>query len=184
MRASGASKKLVKTLMDGEFTPVQFSEKRFETKVETIENELDKMYGKFNYRLNEDFVFPENELEDIMDEYEDKDFFEKGNEYDPEKFDYVLDKKGNMILNDNGDPIRDEGFIKSTLRKVSPLIKKGVNKLLNPLSNDFKVQAPPLPETPQPKINNKMLASNTNTGLTRSENALLSETEKEIAKRV
>ena len=35
------------------------------------------MYGKFNYRLNEDFVFPENELEDIMDEYEDKDFFEK-----------------------------------------------------------------------------------------------------------
>jgi hypothetical protein len=52
------------------------------------------------------------------------------------------------------------------------------------LSNDFKVQAPPLPETPQPKINNKMLASNTNTGLTRSENALLSETEKEIAKRV
>ena len=119
-----------------------------------------------------------------MDEYEDKDFFEKGNEYDPEKFDYVLDKKGNMILNDNGDPIRDEGFIKSTLRKFSPVIKKGVNKLLNPLSNDFKVQAPPLPETPQPKINNKMLASNTNTGLTRSENALLSETEKEIAKRV
>jgi hypothetical protein len=184
MRASGASKKLVKTLMDGEFTPVQFSEKRFETKVETIENELDKMYGKFNYRLNEDFVFPENELEDIMDEYEDKDFFEKGNEYDPEKFDYVLDKKGNMILNDNGDPIRDEGFIKSTLRKFSPVIKKGINKLLNPLSNDFKVQAPPLPETPQPKINNKMLASNTNTGLTRSQNALLSETEKEIAKRV
>jgi len=184
MRVSGASKKLVKTLMDGEFTPVQFSEKRFETKVETIENELDKMYGKFKYRLNEDFVFPEDELEDIMDEYEDKDFFEKGNEYDPEKFDYVLDKKGNMILNDNGDPIRDEGFIKSTLRKFSPVIKKGVNKLLNPLSNDFKVQAPPLPETPQPKINNKMLASNTNTGLTRSENALLSETEKEIAKRV
>ena len=58
---------------------------------------LDKIStnNKFRYRLNEDFVFPEDELEDIMDEYETKSFLKEGNEYDPEKYDYVLDKQGN-----------------------------------------------------------------------------------------
>ena len=87
-----------------------------------------------------------------------------------------------MILDENGDPIKDDGFIKSTLRKISPVIKKGFNKLVNPLSNDFRAEAPPLPPTPQPIVNNTMLAKND--GLTRTENALLSEGEKEIAKRV
>ena len=86
------------------------------------------------------------------------------------------------MLDENGDPIRDDGFIKSTLRKISPVIKKGFDKLINPFSNAFRVETPPLPITPQPKVNNNtMLAKND--GLTRSENALLSEGEKEIAKR-
>mgnify|MGYP001192561783 CR=1 FL=1 len=62
------------------------------------------------------------------------------------------------------------------------LNKKGFDKLVNPFSNAFRVETPPLPITPQPKVNNNtMLAKND--GLTRSENALLSEGEKEIAKR-
>ena len=184
LKQSGVSETIRSNLMFGEFTPVNYSQKRFETKVNTIRNELDKASaeGKFRLDLNTGFVFPEFELDGVKMNYEFKKFFKEGNEYDPEKFDYVLDKKGNMILDENGDPIRDEGFIKSNLRKISPIIKKGVNKLLNPLSNDFQVQAPPLPNTPMPKVNNNtMLAKND--GLTRSENALLSEGEKEIAKR-
>ena len=184
LKEAGVSETIRSNLMFGEFTPVNYSQKRFETKVNTIRNELDKMStdGKFRLDLNTDFVFPEFALDGVKMNYEFKKFFKEGNEYNPEKFDYVLDKKGNMILDDNGDPIKDDGFIKSTLRKISPVIKKGFNKLVNPLSNDFRAEAPPLPPTPQPVVNNAMLAKND--GLTRTENALLSEGEKEIAKRV
>jgi hypothetical protein len=184
LKEAGVSETIRSNLMFGEFTPVNYSQKRFETKVNTIRNELDKMStdGKFRLDLNTDFVFPEFALDGVKMNYEFKKFFKEGNEYNPEKFDYVLDKKGNMILDENGDPIRDDGFIKSTLRKISPVIKKGFNKLVNPLSNDFRAEAPPLPPTPQPIVNNTMLAKND--GLTRTENALLSEGEKEIAKRV
>jgi hypothetical protein len=184
LEKAGVSETIRSNLMFGEFTPVNYSQKRFETKVNTIRNELDKISsdGKFRLDLNTDFVFPEFALDNVKMEYDFKKFFTEGNEYDPEKYDYVLDKRGNRILDDNGDPIRDEGFIKSTLRSISPIIKKGFDKLINPFSNAFRVETPPLPITPQPKINNNtMLAKND--GLTRSENALLSEGEKEIAKR-
>ena len=62
------------------------------------------------------------------------------------------------------------------------MIKKGVDKLLNPLSNAFRVETPPLPETGQPKV---QLASvkDPNTNLTRTQQALLSPTEQVIASR-
>ena len=184
LEKAGVSETIRSNLMFGEFTPVNYSQKRFETKVDTIRNELDKIStdGKFRLDLNTEFVFPEFALDNVKMEYDFKKFFTEGNEYDPEKYDYVLDKQGNRMLDDNGDPIRDEGFIKSTLRSISPIIKKGFDKLVNPFSNAFRVETPPLPITPQPKVNNNtMLAKND--GLTRSENALLSEGEKEIAKR-
>ena len=83
---------------------------------------------------------------------------------------------------ENGNPIRDEGFIKKSLRNISPIIKKGFNKLINPLSDDFSMQTPPLPNTPMPKV---QMASNINptTGLTQTQEALLSPSEQVIAKR-
>ena len=42
-------------------------------------------------------------------------FFTRGNEYDPEKFDYKLDKKGNLLKDSNGDPVKDEGLFKKVL---------------------------------------------------------------------
>jgi hypothetical protein len=193
---SGVNKKLAKTIADGEFTPVNFSKKRFETKINTIEKELEKQTGKFNYRLNEDFVFPEDELEDVMDEYEDKEFFKetynsKTGEYEggyyPDRVDYKLDKKGFVLKYpeghpEEGNPIPDEGFVKKGLKKISPIIRKGFNKLLNPLSDDFKVQTPPLPVTSQPKVQMASIKSPV-TGLTRTESALLSPSEQVIARR-
>ena len=185
LEKAGVSSTLRSNLLDGIFTPVNYSTARFETKVNLIDEQLrkdNKESIKFKFKLNEDYVFPIDELDDVKDSYEDKKFFERGNEYDPGKYDYKLDKKGNMILDENGDPIRDEGFIKRGLRSISPLIKKGIDKLLNPFSNAFRVETPPLPETGQPKV---QLASvkDPNTNLTRTQQALLSPTEQVIASR-
>jgi len=188
---SGVNKKLATAIMDGEFTPVNYSKARFESKIKVIEDELAKDIGKFKFRLNEDFVFPEFELDDVIDEYEDKPFFKETYDKDrkefvggyyPEKFDYKMDEKGFLLKDENGDPIRDDGFIKRSLRNISPIIKKGFNKLINPLSDDFSMQTPPLPNTPMPKV---QMASNINptTGLTQTQEALLSPSEQVIAKR-
>ena len=65
---------------------------------------------------------------------------------------------------------------------ISPLIKKGADKLLNPFSDALRVETPPLPKTGQPKV---QLASvkDPNTNLTRTQQALLSPTEQVIASR-
>jgi hypothetical protein len=72
--------------MDGEFTPVNYSKARFESKIKVIEDELAKDIGKFKFRLNEDFVFPEFELDDVIDEYEDKPFFKETYDKDRKEF--------------------------------------------------------------------------------------------------
>ena len=167
--------------MDGEFTPVNYSKKRFERKVNTIDKELRKASdGNFNFRLNEDYVFPEDGLDDIIDEYEDKAFFERGQEYEPEKFDYKLDGAGRLILDDNNSPIRDEGLIKRGLRKISPVIREGLNKVINPLAGVGDIsKAPPLPRTPSPVIQPPVQQA----GLTQTETALLSPEEQIIRQR-
>ena len=185
MIKAGTNKKLAQSIIDGEFVPINFSKPRFETKVNTLETEVENFTGeKFRYRLNEEFVFPEFELEDVIDDYEDKEFFERGKEYKPEEFEYKLDKKGNVLLDDNGNPVRDEGFIKSTLRKLTPIVKEKAQELMNDY-NMSEIQTPPLPNTPMP--NAKLVANvpqkNQITGLTRNETALLSQEEQEIAKR-
>ena len=178
MIASGASKKLVNALIDGEFTPVNYSKKRFETKINILEKEIEGFTNnKFRYRLNEDFVFPEDELDDVFDEYEDKDFFTRGNEYDPEKFDYKLDKKGNILKNANGDPIKDEGLTKKILRKGKNIIRDIVTP-----DDQVKINTPPLPDTPMPNVQTSQL-SGVNTNLTRTQQALLSPEEQVIASR-
>jgi hypothetical protein len=185
MIKAGTNKKLAQSIIDGEFVPINFSKPRFETKVNTLETEVENFTGeKFRYRLNEEFVFPEFELEDVIDDYEDKEFFERGKEYKPEEFEYKLDKKGNVLLDDNGNPVRDEGFIKSTLRKLTPIVKEKTQELMNDY-NMSEIKTPPLPNMPMP--NAKLVANvpqkNQITGLTRNETALLSQEEQEIAKK-
>ena len=178
MIKSGASKKLVASLMDGEFTPINYSKKRFETKVDTLEKEIENFTNnKFNYRLNEEFVFPEDQLDDVIDEYEDKEFFTKDNEYNPEKFDYKLDKKGNILTDKNGDPIKDEGLFKKVLRKGTQIVRDIVTP-----DDEVKIQTPPLPNTGMPVVQTAQLRD-PNTNLTRTQQALLSPDEQIIASR-
>ena len=178
MIKAGTSKKLVKSLMDGEFTPVNYSKARFETKVNTLETEIEGFTNnKFRYRLNEEFVFPEDELDDVIDDYEDKEFFTRGNEYDPEKFDYKLDKKGNILKDSNGDPVKDEGLFKKVLRKGTRVVRDLVTS-----DDEVKMPTPPLPNTPMPNVQTTALPG-TNTNLTRTQEALLSPSERVIASR-
>ena len=190
---SGVNKKLAGSIIDGEFTPINYSKARFETKVNSVERELEKQTGKFLYRLNEDFVFPEDDLDDVIDDYEDREFFKETFDeeseqfvggYYPDRVDYKLDDKGFMITDDDGNPIPDDGFIERNLRKVSPIIKKGFNKLINPAAG-LTSNAPPLPDTPQPTVQmaSAATAKNPITNLTRTEEALLSPTDKVIARR-
>ena len=74
-------------------------------------------------------------LDNVKDSFQDKQFFERGNEYNPEKYDYQTDRKGNLIFNDEGNPIREEGFLKRTLRKVPGVIKTLADKFINPLEH-------------------------------------------------
>ena len=186
LKESRVNTNLINNLIDGVFTPVNYSRPRFETKVKTIDSNLrkeNKENFKFKFRLNEDFVFPQDELENVKDSYFDKKFFEKGNEYEPENKDYKLDKKGNLLRDDNGDPIREEGFIKETLRKLKPIIKDKIGTFTN--DYESSIQTPPLGNTPMPSAN---IVANTPpknqiTGLTRNETALLSPEEQEIARR-
>ena len=179
LKKAGVSRKLRSNLLDGYFTPVNYSKARFQTKVDTIDSQLrkdNKEDIKFKFRLNEDYVFPIDELDNVKDSFQDKQFFERGNEYNPEKYDYKLDRKGNMILDDEGNPIREEGFLKRALRKVPGVIKTLADKFINPLT----VQAPPLPNMPQPVVQTAK-AVNPNTNLTRTQEALLSPEEQVIA---
>jgi hypothetical protein len=179
LKKSGVSSRLRGNLLDGVFTPTNYSKARFQTKVDTIDSQLrkeNKENIKYKFRLNEDYVFPIDELDTLKDSYFDKRFFERGNEYDPEKFDYKLDKKGNMILDEEGNPIRDEGLIKKGLRFIPEVGKKLFDKYVNPLT----VQAPPLPNTPTPVVKTASVV-NPNTNLTRTQEALLSPTEQVIA---
>jgi len=179
LRKSGVSSTIRSNLLDGVFTPTNYSKARFETKVDKIDQQLrkeNKENIKYKFRLNEDYVFPIDELDTLKDSYFDKRFFERGEEYDPEKFDYKLDKKGNMILDEEGNPVRDEGLIKKGLKFIPEVGKKLLDKYVNPLT----VQAPPLPNTPMPVVKTASVV-NPNTNLTRTQEALLSPEEQVIA---
>jgi hypothetical protein len=176
LKNAGVSRKVRTNLINGVFTPINFSKKRFDTKVNTIERELDKLTTeKRQFSLNEDFVYPKEELKEVINEYRGKEFFEE--EYDPEKFQYKLNKNGRIMFDEEGDPIRvDETFIDKAIDFIPPSIKESFNVLTNPLGAK-------LPPTPMPNIQNNMMAKNPITGLTRTESALLSPEEQVIARR-
>ena len=72
------------------------------------------------------------------------------------------------------------------LQKIVPKIKEGIKRFISPLGNVMgKANAAPLPKTPMP--DQKLVASmpqiNQQTGLTRTQSALLSPSEQVIARR-
>jgi hypothetical protein len=88
------------------------------------------------------------------------------------------------MLDENRDPIKEDGFIKRNIKKIPGAIKDLVLPGSPGFTSKPKIQTPPLPGTPMPA----KMASNTQqkdpqTNLTRNQEALLSTTEKVIASR-
>jgi len=197
MKESGASKKIINNLLRGIFTPVNYSKPRFETKIKLVEDQMDRLSAeessKYIYTVNKDFLFPERELDQVIRNYSRIKFFteifnEETNEieggYYPDKENYQTDKEGRLIYDENGRPVKEEGFIQRNIKKIIPAVKD----LLIPGSPktglQSKVQTPPLDDTPMPARNlTASLPKNPQTNLTRTEEALLSPDEKVIAAR-
>ena len=166
------NKKLVRNLMDGEFTPIKYSKPRFETKVDTLKDLAKHKTEKskdFIYNIRESFVFPEDKLDNIMDKWEDKKFFPEG--YKPEEKGAVTNDKGNVVYDEKGKIKRDPTLLQRGFEKIKPFI--------SPLSGQ-KSQTP-LP--PTPAVDARQVASvnqniSSRTGLTQTESALLSNEEK------
>ena len=165
-------RKTLRNLMNGEFTPVPFSEARFEKKVAAVEKlteELSAENKKLNYFINDDYLYPKSELKSIMRAYKNKPL-------DPEGKTAVYEGKNPNTTGFFGSGFGGPGFIQRG--------KNLIEKTLPGRQFESKVTTPPLPETPMPS---KQLSQVPNidpqTNLTSTETALLSPTEKVIAGR-
>jgi hypothetical protein len=187
--------------MDGEFTPITYSVPRFERKIAEVKAAM-KKYSEdsptYNYFTNSSFLFPETKLDRVIDKYDGKKFFkETYNEetkqmeggYYPERESYKLNEDGTLEYDENGNPIPERGFVGKALEKAVDTIKSLPKRFALP-GQDLFSEAPqkPLPDTPAPNaqvIQTAALPASgaLNQGLTATENALLSEEEKQITLR-
>ena len=175
MVESGMNKKMASALIDGEFTPIKYSVPRFETKVDVLKD-LAKFKTKksdnFIYNIKESYVFPEDKLDSVYDKWEDRKFFPEG--YKPELEGAVTNDKGTLVYDERGK-----------IKKEPTLLEKVIPKIRNMVFPGTSQTKAPLPQTPMP--DKRLVAStpqiNQQTGLTRTETALLSPSEQEIARR-
>jgi len=167
---------MASALIDGEFTPIKYSTPRFETKVDTLKDlakHKTKKSDNFIYNIKESYVFPEDKLDNIYDKWEDRKFFPEG--YKPELEGAVTNDKGNVVYDERGKIKKEPTLLEKVIPKIRNMIFPG----------SPQAKAPPLPGTPMP--DKKLVASmpkiNQQTGLTRTESALLSPSEQVIARR-
>jgi len=193
----GINPDLAFNLVRGKYTPINYSEPRFEKKIKYIKEWLKKR-AKENpgdyYSLSKSYVFPERKFDRIIRKYDGKKFFEETWDdetgqyiggYYPERVSYLTDKKGNLVLDENQNPIPDPNFSQRMLKKWVPRIKEGIKRFISPIGDVMgKAPTPPLPQTPMP---DKRLAATTQinpaTQLTQTESALLSPSEQIIKQR-
>ena len=157
LRARGISLRDVRGILNGTMDPIPFSETRFKNKLK----ELEEMNREFNKgkkrkrRLNTYSFYPKYELRDIL----------RNLKYQRLDEDFFYDK------------------IQAPTIPINIQTSMVPNKI--PMARSTNIQTPPLPGTPMP--DQKLVASmpqiNQQTGLTRTESALLSPSEQVIARR-
>jgi len=189
MKASGTPRKTINNLLVGRFTPVNYSKIRFESKVKLVQDQMKRLGedSKFIYSANRSFLYPQRELEKVKSEYAKKKFFEETfNEetrefeggYYPDREKYETDNRGNLKFDSQGKPIKEKGFIIRQIEKIPNILKS----LTLPGAPGLSMRAP-LPNTPpvNPEVvQTNQLASVSQTGLTPTEQALLSPEEQAI----
>jgi len=161
------------SLTRGIFTPIKYSEPRFERKLKDIEDLAEHKTEKsknFIYNVERDYVYPRRELDEVMRNWDRKELFPDG--YKPEEQGAVTNDKGNVVYDENGKIKREPTILERGWEKIKPMILPGT-------PSDLRSQTP-LP--PTPAVDAKQVANVnqniTQTGLTHTENALLSNSEK------
>tara|TARA_R110000787_G_scaffold458_3_gene1743 strand:+ start:575 stop:4960 length:4386 start_codon:yes stop_codon:yes gene_type:complete len=162
LKEQNVGRRMANNLMDGLFTPVNYSKARFEKKVVAVERlarQQSKDSKDFKYRVNEDYLYPKLQLDMLKLSYEYK-------KLDPKGVTYREEKNPNTSGIFGGPTIIQRG--KNLIEKALP-------------GRQFKSEVPPLPDTPMPKVEQGMSSMPLKDGLTRTETALLSPTEQVIA---
>jgi hypothetical protein len=181
LKSKNVNPDVIDNLMRNKFTPTNYSEPRFDKKVDQVKKRLredSEDSTAYEYFINKQWVFPRAELNNIKREYRGKRLFPDG--YNPDKETYQKNKQGQTLYDTNGNPIKEKGFIEKQMEKIVPSIKK----LITPGSPyESKIKTPPLPKTDMPKLAANPQQINNQTGLTRTETALLSPSEQEIARK-
>ena len=158
MKERNISRGDIRKILNGDFDPLPFSEKRFKGKLEELEEmniEWNKKHPNNKRILNRDSFYPKYELKDIL-----------------------LDLKYQRL---------DEEFFYDKIQKPTIQMKEPTSMMVPEKTTALaqNIQTPPLPQTPMP--DQKLVASmpqiNPQTGLTPTEAALLSPSEQEIARR-
>jgi hypothetical protein len=173
LKAQGLGSKMINNLMNGTFTPINYSDARFKKKIEAVKRlAKDKTKESADYRfiVDANYLYPKLQLNLLKNSYR----FKK------------LDPEGKLKVYAEGKNPNTEGIFGKFLKGGPGLIQRGknlINKILpgEPMS---KIQTPPLGDTPMPKkmvSNTQKISPQTN--LTQTEEALLSPTEKVIASR-
>ena len=161
------------SLTRGIFSPIKYSEPRFERKLKDLEDLAEHKTEKskdFIYNIERDYVYPRRELDEVMREYNRKEFFPDG--YNPELQGAVTNDKGDVVYDEKGKIKREPTFLQKGWEKIKPLVMPGA-------PTDYRSQTP-LPPTPgvNPELFAQANQNITQTGLTHTENALLSNEEK------
>ena len=181
LKEKNVNPQVINNLMLGRMTPTNYSESRFNKKVDQIKKRLredSEDSTAYQWFINKQWAFPKNQLDRIKREYFGKQLFPEG--YNPDKETYRKNKQGQTLYDQNGNPIKEKGFIEKQMEKIVP----GIKKLITPGSPyESKMKTPPLPPTDMPKLASIPPSINKQTGLTRTETALLSPSEQEIARR-
>ena len=183
----GLNSDMAFNIVRGRFTPISYSEPRFEKKLKYIKEYLKNRREKTDdsYFLRRSQVFPSRDFDRIELKYDGKKFFDETWDdeseqwiggYYPERVEYLTNKNGSLVKDDKGNPISDPNFSQKMLKKWVPRIKEGIKNILNPLG-DVMGKAPDVPLPPTPMPDQKLIASVPQvdaTGLTKTETALLS----------
>jgi hypothetical protein len=188
LKDQGVGSKMINNLMNGVFTPINYSDARFKKKVKAVESfAKDKSKNSADYRfvVDPNYLYPKLQLNLLKNSYR----FKK---LDPDnKLKIYAEGKnpntggifGNFLyVNDILDT-----FVPGQPFKDGPgLIQRGKNLINKVLPGDpmSKIQTPPLDDTPMPaKMASNTQQKNPVTNLTQTQEALLSPTEKVIASR-
>jgi hypothetical protein len=173
LKAQGLGSKTINNLMNGIFTPINYSDSRFKKKIVAVERlakDKTKESADYRYVVDKNYLYPKLQLNLLKNSYR----FKK------------LDPDDKLKVYAEGKNPNTEGIFGKFLKGGPGLIQRGKNLIdkVLPGTPMSKIQTPPLGNTPMPA----KMASNTQqkdpqTNLTRNQEALLSPTEKVIASR-